>query len=156
MVFKFFASEFPSKVACEFVCYSIHHMVNLWLLFSMIHQVEYYIRTFNSALVFSILTPILIASSIYLLYLFKNKRIKNIIPFVLLPIFAGLIYCMYFYTLKEIESIDNYKHVWDDFFMNYFYYLFALVGVWIFLSLLQKYLIKWGSRKPESLNRKIG
>ncbi len=153
MAFKFFAGEFPSKISCEFLCYSIHHMVNLWLLFSMIHQVEYYIRTFDSALVFSILTPILIASSIYILYLFKNNKIKKIIPIVLLPIFAGIIYFMYLFTLKEIEITDNYKHVWDAFFVNYFYYLFALVGVWIFLSLLQKYLIEFGSRKPESLNR---
>jgi len=121
----------------------------------MIHQVEYYIKSYNSALYFSILTPILIASSIYVLYLYNNNRIKKIIPIVLLPIFAGLIYFMYSNTLKEIEIADNYTHADTAFFLNYFYYLLVLVFVWIFLSWLQKKLIELGSKKPGSLNRKV-
>jgi hypothetical protein len=143
MAFNFFGTEFSTKISCEFVCYSIHNMVLLMLLFSIIHQVEYYIMTFNSALIFSILTPILLALSIYLIYLFRNEKINKMTLIILLAMCAGTFVMMYLYTKNEIYDTDNY----EAFFGNYFIYLGILVVVWSFLSRLEKYLIELGSRK---------
>lgn len=147
--------EFPFKVSCEFVCYSIHHMVNLLFLFSIIHEVEYYLDISNFAFIFSIFTPILIALIIYIIFLWKNGGVSKIV-FVLLPIFAYMIYKMYDCANKEIEYIDNYTSTSilnHAFFCNYFYYLFGLVSLWIFLYYIQKYFVKFGIRKAVSKSK---
>ncbi len=139
---KFFAG-ITTNISCEFICYSIHNMVSLGVLYYVVHQMDYYLQTFDSALFFSLLTPLILASNIYLFYLLKNEKIKKTTLIISLFISACVLIITGLYTKQEIINEDRYGS--DVFFINYFAYLSVLVLLWVILWKLQELLIRIGS-----------
>jgi hypothetical protein len=137
-------SEISSKMASEFLGNSLYNMIILVYLFSLQHNVDYYINTFFSALTFSVMAPIFLALIFYFYYLFDNKRIDKKYFFVSLLTLAVISYLMYLYVRYDIYDIDHY----ECFFINYIQYLIILITSWIVLWLITNYLKKKGSKRP--------